>query len=289
MNDDSRITRAAIFGGACIFWVAVLLIFSPNIEIIFTSANGQLGSDNMTVTTASPKPSPLTVLLIHGYFEDFSIWHDWENFLTKDHIPYIKVNFGSFQGSYYDQCGRAVDHADDLNNIIQNIIGHIKTKTGHDRVNIVTHSKGGLDARVYLANYNTSDVANLIMIGTPNAGSPLANLNDYCWPAVSDIRPGAADTKVGENNNTKYYTIAGDWKPSLISNCPPVENLFGFDWPGFQKEGYFKLKKPNDGIVPIASVESEPYFKSLGHTPDCHTNLLNKRSFTKAEPYLLLK
>ena len=38
-------------------------------------------------------------------------------------------------------------------------------------MNIVGHSKGGLDARVYLSN-GTHDVANLIMIGAPNAGSP---------------------------------------------------------------------------------------------------------------------
>jgi triacylglycerol esterase/lipase EstA (alpha/beta hydrolase family) len=52
-------------------------------------------------------------------------------------------------------------------------IGEIKSQTGQNQVNIVGHSKGGLDARVYLAN-GTHDVANLIMIGTPNAGSPLA-------------------------------------------------------------------------------------------------------------------
>ena len=43
---------------------------------------------------------------------------------------------------------------------------------------MVGHSKGGLDARVYLANSGTHDVANLIMIGTPNGGNPLANENE---------------------------------------------------------------------------------------------------------------
>ena len=61
------------------------------------------------------------------------------------------------------------EHAKELSNII----GQIKKETGQNKMNIVAHSKGGLDARVYLAN-NTKDVANLVMIGTPNAGSPLA-------------------------------------------------------------------------------------------------------------------
>ena len=94
------------------------------------------------------------------------------------------------------------------------------------------------------------------MIGTPNAGSPLAYSNDLCWPAVVDIRPGAEDTKVAENNNTKYYTIYGDWNPSLVTTCPQVPNSFDFDWPEFEKEGYSKIEKPNDGIVPASSVES---------------------------------
>jgi hypothetical protein len=46
-----------------------------------------------------------------------------------------------------------------------------------------------------LAN-NTKDVANLIMIGTPNAGSPLAQNNEICTPAVYDLRPGATATEV---------------------------------------------------------------------------------------------
>lgn len=54
--------------------------------------------------------------------------------------------------------------------------------TGQDQVNIVGHSKGGLDARLDLTNnFSSNVVANLIMIGTPNAGDPLADL--YHAPA----------------------------------------------------------------------------------------------------------
>ncbi|PWU80702.1 MAG: hypothetical protein DLM72_10990 [Candidatus Nitrosopolaris wilkensis] len=74
-------------------------------------------------------------------------------------------------------------------------MGEIKSETGQDRVNIVGHSKGGLDARVYLAN-RTYNVANLIMIGTPNAGSPLAQSSIICAPAVYDLKPGAVDNLV---------------------------------------------------------------------------------------------
>jgi triacylglycerol esterase/lipase EstA (alpha/beta hydrolase family) len=51
----------------------------------------------------------------------------------------------------------------------------LKNKTHSDKINIVAHSKGGLDARMYLANDPLNDVEKLIMIGTPNQGSPIAN------------------------------------------------------------------------------------------------------------------
>jgi hypothetical protein len=50
--------------------------------------------------------------------------------------------------------------------------------------NIVAHSKGGLDARVYLANNsNTRDVANLAMHGTSDGDDTLASPNDSCSAA----------------------------------------------------------------------------------------------------------
>jgi hypothetical protein len=45
-------------------------------------------------------------------------------------------------------------------------------------------------------------------------------------------------------------TIAADWNPSLIFNCPHV--LGGV--------GDSQLPKPNDGLVPVSSIESQGWF-----------------------------
>lgn len=74
-----------------------------------------------------------------------------------------------------------------------------------------------MDARVYLAS-GTDDVANLIMIGTPNDGSPLAELSDICGPAVYDLRRGASATQAEQNPNTNYYTISGNWLSNVGGN-----------------------------------------------------------------------
>jgi pimeloyl-ACP methyl ester carboxylesterase len=229
----------------------------------------------------------LPVLLIHGYFEDASVWNTWVHLLQNDGIPgnwIFPVTFHSgvgcdgLVGMTCDQCGSAAQHAQELVQIVQNV----KSQTGADKVNLVGHSKGGLDARLYLGNnLSNSEVANLIMIGTPNNGSayadPQSDPDDPCTPAVSDIRVGAADTMASRNPNTQYYTIAGDWNPSLPCS-------WGFpDSEGF----YFYFPEANDGLVNVSSVESQPYFINLGHTPNCHQDLTGNQTYLLARDVLL--
>ena len=238
-----------------------------------------LVSDNKSDTN-----SKLPVLLIHGYLSNASAWDKWETLLKNDSIAYKKVTFEND-----DSCGKAKDHATELNRIIEDF----KNDTRKEKINIVGHSKGGLDARVYLANnLVNSNIANLIMIGTPNAGSPLAKLNDLCSPAIFDLRPGSWATKVRMNNNTRYYTIAGDWKPSFSSpdpNCSPRDQ----NWLTFQRWGnsqldppYDGVVSPNDGIVPLPSVQLENS-TSLGVSDNCHTDLVGSEEYQMAKKLLL--
>ncbi len=212
-----------------------------------------------------PKSSShtLPVILIHGYREYSSIWQNWKGLLSNNNIPFCVVSFQpssntSYDEHNYDACGSAKDHAKDIVQIVQ----YVKNVTGQDKVNIVGHSKGGLDARVYLANTNTPNVANLIMIGTPNAGDLLANFDsfDTCIPAASDLTTFADDISANQNLHTKYYTISG------VCSFWPI---------------------PNDGIVAKSSVESLSYSHSLGSTPHCHMGLLSETEYAYAKPKLL--
>ena len=93
-----------------------------------------------------------------------------------------------------DRCGLTEEHAMELKNIVDKIL----SETHSEKVNIVAHSKGGLDARWYIANSDPDKVANLIMIGTPNAGSPGAFVDITGCPFGSDIDlfPGSLATQV---------------------------------------------------------------------------------------------
>jgi len=114
-------------------------------------------------------------------------------------------------------------------------IDYIKNKEACSKVEIVAHSMGGLVARRYVesadfgSGYYESDVNNLVMLGTPNKGVPLAILKSVLDPfgllnlslfqCVSEMAPVSTFLTIinsnGINKDVNYYTFAGDG----IINC----------------------------------------------------------------------
>ena len=229
--------------------LATLGLFAPSIY-------GQNQSERQQQQT---EEKPLPVLLVHGYAEDAAVWKKWEDMLKKDGIQFFTVTFKDSD----DKCGSAKQHAIELEKMVQDI----KEQSGAQKINIVGHSKGGLDARVFLDITDTKDVANLIMIGTPNAGSPVAETNYACAPAVYDLGLGANATKAVINPNTKYYTIAGNWMPLT--------------------QGNLMIPGNDDGLVPVESVESQQYFQSLGRTEHGHAELLSEKEYQMSKDILI--
>lgn len=203
----------------------------------FLSANAQ-----------QPVSNRLPILLIHGYGEDPSFWNYWINWLRADHFDMTKVKAVTFQNDY-DVCGSVAEHATELTNIVNNMLNG----TGYDKVNIVAHSKGGLDARWYIQNNDIDKVANLIMIGTPNSGTTAAFWQYYGCPFGSDfdLWPGSQATQAADSQSTHYYTIAGDYAIPcfLVSPIPFASCSF----------------LPNDGFVTVHSAQC-----SYDH---CYTSL----------------
>ena len=204
----------------------------------------------------SQTTDPLPVILVHGYRQDASSWNLWEELLEINDIPYRKASFEN------GRCGSSSDHAIELSQIVE----QVKQETNSEKVNLVGFSKGGLDARVYLQDGN-KNVANLIMIGTPNGGAPLAYWDTICTPAADDLEFGSQASQASQNLNTKYYTIYGNWLPYTGGNT--------------------FIPGSDDGIVPIWSVNSEIYFKNIGWTYDRHSYLQTENEFYITCPILL--
>jgi pimeloyl-ACP methyl ester carboxylesterase len=265
-----------------------------------------IATSSFPLANGQQPEKPLPVLLIHGYASDASVWETWKQLLRNDNITFRAVTFADDPGTTLvneDKCGTAVDHASELNQIVEDF----KSDTGSEKINIVAHSKGGLDARVYLANdLSNNDVENLIMIGTPNLGSPLAIgsltvppmvypylINFICAPAVYDLIPGSAATQEVKNENTRYYTIAGDWIPDPYINF--IYPFFDTDcsslpWLPLQRWANIVLFwwEADDGIVPIwSSAPRGQGFVNIGVTDNCHTNLFSEEEYKEAQEVLL--
>jgi uncharacterized alpha/beta hydrolase family protein len=236
--------------------MTIVVIILATLGLFAPSIYGQNQSERHQQQT---EEIPLPVLLVHGYAEDAAVWKKWEDMLRKDGIQFFTVTFKDSD----DKCGSAKQHAIELENMVQDR----KEQSGAQKINIVGHSKGGLDARVFLDNTDTKDVANLIMIGTPNAGSPVAETNYACAPAVYDMRLGANATKAVINPNTKYYTIAGNWMPLT--------------------QGNLMIPGNDDGLVPVESVESQQYFQSLGRTEHGHAEVLSEKEYQMSKDILI--
>lgn len=272
------------------FTLIAFLIISFNINLIIPLVNSQPDDEQH-----------LPVLLIHGYASDASVWDSWLSPLRNVGITAHAVTFSDDPTTDVDEdeCGRAVDHAMQLSSIVE----RFKEQTGAEKINIVAHSKGGLDARVYLAaNPSNNDVANLIMLGTPNEGSPIADQNsriDPCKPAVYDLMTTSPVNKVPKNENTNYFTIAGNWisvyslqcatpiGPCIYEdiNCPSPSNWFnwvGWTWVALQNMWRLQIIGDDDGVVPVDSVEEPGEFKQLAQTNNCHTNLFSNEEYNFA-------
>lgn len=105
------------------------------------------------------------VLLLHGYLCNRAVWLPFARFLAERGHPVDAITmepaFGSID-AYVVPIARAVTA--------------LQVRTGASRVAIVGHSMGGLALRAYLRQHGTSAVAAAVTLGTPHAGTRLANL-----------------------------------------------------------------------------------------------------------------
>ena len=99
---------------------------------------------------------------------------------------------------------------------LNEIIKEVKAETGKDKVVIVAHSMGGLVSRKYLQIYGEDDVAELIMIGTPNHGIDGTTLSG-CSILGEDKHCADMDARSLFMNKLNYGAV-----PKI-----PVENIIG--------------------------------------------------------------
>jgi len=109
-------------------------------------------------------------------------------------------------------------------------------------IHFVTHSMGGLLARVYVAQYRPPRLARIVMLGPPNSGSEVADLVKGLAPYRAFFGPAGQQVGTGQREllagppGCAVGIIAGNRTISPISS-------------------YFILPRPNDGKVSVASTK----------------------------------
>jgi len=211
-------------------------------------------------------------VLAHGWNANTTTWETWrekfsqivpERALPVDaRAPLLSLNAA---GSVPGNASR-----------ITTQVKSIREQIGVEKVNIVAHSKGGLDSRYYAAHRD--DVDKLIMLATPNAGSPLGTVCKYattiCQAALSRVTPpGVTGEEVARaaakyltpekvqmqnrtillnNPNTQYVAKAGDWRFSKYGTGPISVD-----------PGNPLLTGRDDAVVQVKSVYSQGYMTHL--------------------------
>ncbi|MDC0678412.1 esterase/lipase family protein [Sorangium atrum] len=152
---------------------------------VWTSSSGSSGSPDDPGEAGGGWPSgklgpPYPIVLAHGFFgfEDFagagyvSYFYNLKEALAEGGETVFTPSVDPFNSS-------EVRGAQLLARIEQ-----ILAATGHEKVNIIAHSQGGLDARV-VAHDRPDLVASIVTVATPHLGSKVA---DVALELVADER-----------------------------------------------------------------------------------------------------
>jgi triacylglycerol lipase len=199
----------------------------------------------------------------------------------------MKYGFTVYHSSVSWAAGVETRASELKNNVIK-----ILEKEGSEKVNIIAHSMGGLDARHMLFNFRNSDrllerVASLTTISTPHEGSPFADWGTDNLPHVIPVAQklglslnGLRDLRTDKcrrfNNDPKVIEFEKSCESKVkFQTFAGVQKFWGvFD---ALKLSFYIIEKEegdNDGLVSLKSSKwRDRYFRSVVENTD-HLNEL---------------
>jgi len=214
------------------------------------------------------------ILMIHGvFFRDSKYFNYWGR-IPKE----LKKNGATI---YYGNHQSALSIPESASELAKRIETLAKT-TGADKFNIIAHSKGGLDCRYAVNNYNIAPyVASITTVNTPHKGCQFA---EYLLNNLS------ADTKNAvASKYDKTLKKLGDESPDFLAAVDNLTASASFDDEKEKFQGIFcqsvgsVLKKASGGKFPL----NFSYFL-VKHFDGKNDGLVSEHSFPWGEKYTLL-
>ncbi len=230
-----------------------------HLEIRVDTANGGeeiwiLGQVWQGIILSAPDP----VMLVHGWTDEQSTLNELAAAITEE------------TGIITAQAQVVRDASPEENaEIVQNALVTEAKKMGVEKFLVVGHSKGGLDLRPVIdaKGLNSPYVRRALQIGTPNAGSKVADIvanpQTFKQWLVTTIAKWKEKIDVA-NPGFLALTTEGSHKFNETYKAPnaPIHTIIGFVLPEYL-EGLYKtivkicdLPQPNDGIVSVASAHA---------------------------------
>ena len=229
--------------------------------------------------TKNLKVAPKPVILVHGLWSNAAAWSSWQNILTTSHsYDWKAFAVGEKPEKGIMNTGGSFLSTEPTNSIFENSqqLGKYIQYAQEDRnawhVDVVAHSMGGLITRHYVHQFmpppspdGRPQIAHLVMLGTPNMGSPCADVMNTAFEAlgknveaVRQLRQDVAEefNRVNVNRKgVKFSVLAGDPLPTMCKSLV---------W--------------NDGVVPVQSAIWK--IKDNARTKTLHTELTGTEAFS---------
>ena len=237
--------------------------------------DGKRIDERTEILKISPKP----VVLVHGLWSNWRAWENWQDIFTntysadwKAYPVGEKAEIGVMDtGNEFmstEPTATIAENAEQLESYVR----YAQEDRNAWHVDIVAHSMGGLISRYYIntlmeiyAENPRPRVSHLIMVGTPNMGSPCADLMDSglgmagkSVAAIRQLKPSYLETfnkVVTQRNGVKFSVLAGNPLPVMC-----------------------KAIVANDGVVAVPSAKWK--IKDNAESGSVHTDLTGRSDFS---------
>ena len=229
--------------------------------------------------TANLKVAPKPLVLVHGLWSSWQAWESWQNILTTSHsYDWKAFPVGERPEHGKMNTGGGFLSTDKTNSIGENswelekYVEYAQKDRNAWHVDLVAHSMGGLISRYYISQVmknNSEDgrprVSHLVMLGTPNLGSPCADVMNVAFEMlgknVEAVRQLRQDQVANFNTvnkfrkGVKFSALAGNPLPTMCKELV---------W--------------NDGVVPVSSAKWT--IADTAESKSLHTDLTGTKDFS---------
>jgi pimeloyl-ACP methyl ester carboxylesterase len=199
--------------------------------------------------TQNLKVVPKPLVLVHGLWSNWTVFESWQNLLTTSHsYDWKAFPVGEVTSKGIINTGRDVLSSEQTNTMADNAaaLGRYITYAQEDRnawhVDVVAHSVGGLIGRYYInalmpAPYQDGrpQVSHLLMLGTPNLGTPCADVMDLTFSltgttpyVIQEIRQddmAAFNRRFPQSRGVQLASLAGNALPTMCKTIIPNDGF----------------------------------------------------------------